>query len=351
MNTIEENNGLNGLDALLPDQTGRQVLPLSSCVPSVASQQSWSGGSQRGSEQGDSADDQTTPNPIPEQSSPIPADAPTRSLSRSLSYSGGEAAAGFSPGVGGARGGLSNEQAEDDMPEAWHDTPHPQDDIPDEVIEGFMLRDYQRMFKTYFGFKKMAELTVAQIDARARRLIKKSKTGNYVVMDLELKLQEKDRKISEMYGWLSQKESLINSLRVHCERQRDQLARSERTLAAQRQQIQSLLRHYDNPGVRFDVLADCEDAWSPEWWRRAMVYLSDLRQIASDLKKTIGQLEMDEGMRSALKAAVTIILDKARHGYITTARIATKAMRDEFGVETRTETDIETEDEDYDEGE
>ena len=59
----------------------KPVLPLSSCVPSVASQQSWSGGSKRGSEQSKiNPLDQTTPNPIPEQSSPT----------RSLSYSGGE---------------------------------------------------------------------------------------------------------------------------------------------------------------------------------------------------------------------------------------------------------------------
>jgi hypothetical protein len=40
---------------------GNPILPLSSCVPSVASQQSWSGGSQRGSEQGNSEAVQTTP--------------------------------------------------------------------------------------------------------------------------------------------------------------------------------------------------------------------------------------------------------------------------------------------------
>ena len=48
------------------------------------------GGVRGGLSKGQFEGDQTTPDPIPEQSSPIPADAPTRSLSRSLSYSGGE---------------------------------------------------------------------------------------------------------------------------------------------------------------------------------------------------------------------------------------------------------------------
>ena len=61
-------NGLCVIDFDHVDEGAAGLLPLSSCVPSVASQQSWSGGSQRGSEQagdnaGDNAGDQTTPNP------------------------------------------------------------------------------------------------------------------------------------------------------------------------------------------------------------------------------------------------------------------------------------------------
>ena len=57
-------NGLVVADYDHVDEGAAGLLPLSSCVPSVASQQSWSGGSQRGSEHaGDNAGDQTTPDP------------------------------------------------------------------------------------------------------------------------------------------------------------------------------------------------------------------------------------------------------------------------------------------------
>ena len=52
----------------------------------------------KGATKAESVADQTTPTPIPEQSSPT----------RSLSTQEGKPAAAFSPGVGGARGGLSN---------------------------------------------------------------------------------------------------------------------------------------------------------------------------------------------------------------------------------------------------
>ena len=55
-------NGLVVADYDHVDEGAAGFLPLSSCVPLVASQQSWSGGSQRGSEQAvDNAGDQTTP--------------------------------------------------------------------------------------------------------------------------------------------------------------------------------------------------------------------------------------------------------------------------------------------------
>ena len=64
-------NGLCVIDFDHVDEGAAGLLPLSSCVPSVASQQSWSGGSQRGSDQpqnlrlfrANQEDDQTTPNP------------------------------------------------------------------------------------------------------------------------------------------------------------------------------------------------------------------------------------------------------------------------------------------------
>ena len=245
-------------------------------------------------------------------------------------------AAASPPELGGDRGGLNNgsttPQVTDDMIEAFRDTVRPQDDVPQEVIERYMIRDYQHMFTTYWEYRELASLTANQIDARARQLVKKSKTGNYVVADLELKLQEKTRKIQEMYGWLSQKDALINSLREHCEKQRDTLSVNMKNLGAQRRQIQSLLCHIGDDGR--EALADCDASWRADRWKEAMVYINDVQQQLGELREAVIGQPLDEGVKDAILGVVGVIRGNARRAYNRTAHIASPVLRREFAVET-----------------
>lgn len=220
----------------------------------------------------------------------------------------------------------------DETLETFRETLRPQDDIPQEVIERYMIRDYQHMFTTYWEYRELANLTANQIDARARQLIKKSKNGNYVVADLELKLQDRYRKIQEMYGWLQQKEALINSLREHCEKQRDTLAIKDRSLSAQRQQIQSLLSHIGDEGR--EALADCDASWRADRWKEAMVYINDVRQQLGELREAVIGQPLDEGVKDAILGVVGIIRNNARRAYNRTAGIASPVLRREFAVDT-----------------
>ena len=221
----------------------------------------------------------------------------------------------------------------DDMIEALRETARPQDDIPQEVIERYMIRDYQRIYNTYWEYRELAAMTANQIDARARQLVKKSKTGNYVVADMELKLKEKTRKINEMYGWLQQKEALIDSLRFHCEQQRDTLAVHMKNLAAQRQQILSLLSHIGDEDGR-EALADCDASWRADRWKEAMVYINAVQQQLAELREAVLGQPLDEGVKEALLSVVGIIRNNARRAYNRTAHIASPVLRKEFAVET-----------------
>lgn len=221
----------------------------------------------------------------------------------------------------------------DDMLEAFRETLRPQDDIPQEVIERYMIRDYQHMFNTYWEYRELAKMTAGQIDARARQLVKKSRTGSYGVTDLGLKLEQKERKITEMYGWFSQKEAMINSLKEHCANQRDQLGVKDCTLSAQRRQIQSLLDHIGNEDGR-DVLAGCDASWSADWWKEAMVNIAAMRQQLGELADAVRKQALDDNVKQALLGVVGIIRGNARRAYNSTARVATTVLRKEFSVET-----------------
>ena len=226
-----------------------------------------------------------------------------------------------------------------DVPETWNDMPHPQDDLPVAVVRDYIIRDYRRMFEMFHKYKKLAALNIKQIEDRAKTIARKRKDLTQQLIDMQLKLEDRRRKINEMYDWLEQKETLINSLRTHCERQRDQLAVCDRNLSAQRQQIQSLLEHYDDADRRFDVLADAEDAWSPERWKQAMVELNDLRQNTTDLYGVIDGLPVGDDVRSVLRESAGIILYKTRRCYNAAVKIANVVLRKEFGAEIIPEDD------------
>lgn len=51
--------------------------------------------------------------------------------------------------------------------------PRPQDDVPEEVIIHYIVKDYQRMWHTWHKYKELAEATKQQIEARAKALSKK----------------------------------------------------------------------------------------------------------------------------------------------------------------------------------
>lgn len=222
---------------------------------------------------------------------------------------------------------------EDDCLEAWNETPHPQDELPSAVVRDYMLRDYRRMFEMYHKYRKLAAMNARQIEQRAQAIACKRKSLTQQLVDMQLKLEERDRKINDMYDRIRQKENMIDSLRSHCANQRDAIAALSRNVGAQRQQIQSLLRHYDDAGERFGILAESDLALNPEKWKQAVVELSDLRQAAGDMYDVIDSLQVDDGVRKVLKDAVRIIRGRARRGYNATARIANTVLRQEFGAE------------------
>ena len=236
----------------------------------------------------------------------------------------------------------------DGTPEtAFNEMPHPQDELPTAVVRDYMIRDYQRMFVVYWQYREQAALTEKQIESRALAIASRRKLETYELTDLRLKLQERHRKINEMYGWLSQKEALINSLRVHCERQRDQLSVQERNLNAQRQQIRSLLSHISGDGDGRDALAACDASWSAERWKEAMVLIDDVGQQLAELRDAVRQHDLDEGVKQAIIGAIQVIRNQARRAYNRTARIASSTLRREFGVDDDAGED-EEEDEEYD---
>ena len=216
--------------------------------------------------------------------------------------------------------------------QGWNDVPHPQDDIPQEVIERYMIRDYQRMLDSYQKYKKQADMNVKQIENRAIAIASRRKSGTQELTELKLAVEERDRKINEMYDWLKLKDAMIGSLCNHCTNQRDMLAVHERNLCAQRQQIQSLLKHIGGEDGK-GVLAGCEASWSTDRWKQAMVELQDLRQAACDLYDVIGSLPVGDDVRSVLREPAQIIRGKARRCFNAAARIASPALRKEFGAE------------------
>lgn len=228
----------------------------------------------------------------------------------------------------------------DGTPEtAFNEMPHPQDELPTAVVRDYMIRDYQRLFGEYWQYREQAAMTEKQIESRALAIASRRKLETYELTGLKLKLAEKERKITEMYGWLSQKEALINSLRFHCEQQRGQLAVKDRNLTTQRRQIQSLLGHIGEDGK--DVLAACDGSWNAERWKEAMVIINDVQQQLGELQEAVMQLTLDEGVKNAIAGAAKIIRKQARRAYNRTARIASTSLRREFSVETVQEDDTE----------
>ena len=243
-------------------------------------------------------------------------------------------AAASPPELGGAGGGLNCQQtADEDGLESWNETPHPQDELPTEVVTMYVVRDYRRMFKSFMRYKKLAELNIGQIKGRALAIASRRKPETQELTELKLKAEEKGRRLEEMYERLQEKDTMISSLKLHCCNQRDQLAVKERSLVAQRQQIQSLLSHIGGEDGR-DVLADCDASWSADRWKEAMVNINAVGQQLAELREAVMQQPLDEGVRQALLSVVGIIRNNARRAYNSTARIASNVLRKEFAVDT-----------------
>ena len=228
---------------------------------------------------------------------------------------------------------IQHTMADAELPEAWNDLPHPQDDIPREVIEKYMLRDYQRMLETYQRYRKQADMNIKHIENRARAIVGNRKTETRQLTELKLQLEDRNRKIDEMYSWLQQKDNTISSLCRHCAKQRDQIAVLERNLAAQRQQIQSLLSHIGDGGDGKDVLAACDASWSVERWKNAMVNIAAVRQQLMELMDDVWKQDLDESVRESLTGFLKVVRRQAVRAHNYTAKIASPVLRREFGAD------------------
>ncbi len=222
--------------------------------------------------------------------------------------------------------------AEEEDLEAWNNLPHPQDELPTEVVRMYMIRDYRRMFNAFERYKNQADMNVRQIEARAMAIASRRKLETQELTALKLTVEDRERKINEMYDWMRQKEALIASLKEHCIKQRDQLAVHDRTLAAQRQQIQSLL-NYVGSGEGKEVLADCDGSWRAERWKEAMVDIHAVRQQLGELAEAVRQQPLDGSAKDAILSAVNFIRHQTRRAYNFTASIASPVLRREFSVE------------------
>lgn len=218
--------------------------------------------------------------------------------------------------------------ADDDIQKAWYESPHPQDDIPQEVIERYMLKDYQRMLKSYDHYRELAGLTDKKIDGRAAAIANRKKSE---AAALRVSLGKKDRKIEEMYGWLSQKDSLIRALLEHNEAQRVQLKIHEHNLESQRRQIMALLRGFD--GDVYTVMSACPEAWDAEKWKETMTVIDTLRCQVADMRDAVTKLPMDDNVREALSDALRVTWRIASNAGHCAARIASYVLRKEFCTE------------------
>lgn len=222
--------------------------------------------------------------------------------------------------------------AEEENLAAWNNLPHPQDELPTEVVRMYMIRDYRRMFFAFEKYKRLADMNMRQIEARVAEIAARRKAENAEVMEMRMNLEKMNLKVGGLFGKLSQKDALIASLKEHCIKQRDQLAVHDRALAAQRQQIQSLL-NYVGSGEGKEVLADCDGSWNAERWKEAMVDIHAVRQQLGELAEAVRQQPLDGGAKDAILSAVKFIRHQTRRAYNFTASIASPVLRREFSVE------------------
>lgn len=224
-------------------------------------------------------------------------------------------------------------QIEEEDLKAWHELPHPQDELPTEVVQMYVMKDYRRMFDSFEKYKRLAAMNVKQIEGRALAIASRRKPLSQELVELKLAVEDRDRKINEMYEWLHQKDAMIASLCKHCVNQRDQLTLKEKNLAAQRQQIQSLLSHFGEDEGR-EVLADCDASWDADRWKAAMVNINAVGQQLGELRGAVRRQEMDENVKEAILSVIRFICSQTRRAYNCTATIASTILRREFAVET-----------------
>lgn len=216
---------------------------------------------------------------------------------------------------------------------AWNEQPHPQDELPTEVVQVYVMRDYRRMYLAFEKYRKLADMNMKQIEARVDEIAARRKVENAEIMEMRLNTEKMKLRISELMGLLSQEEALIHSLRIHCANQRDMLAVHEQNLSVQRQQIRSLLEHIGGGDDGRDVLASCDASWSADRWKEAMVTIDDVKQQLAELQEAVRQHPLDEVVKHAIVGAIQIIRNQAQLAYNRTARIAASTLRREFGVD------------------
>lgn len=218
----------------------------------------------------------------------------------------------------------------DEAMEAWHEQYHPQDDLPTEVVLNYIVADYRRMYKAIDRYKALSELTAKQIEARAKEIAAPRKAETNELADLRLELDEKSRKIQDMYDWLAHKENMIAALRKHIDVHRQEVSSLQHSVTSQRYQIQSLLNHFDD---KYKTMESCPEAWSSEMWRESVLGASTLYKQLAELKDVIGNMELDDSCRTILDNAVQIIRNQARRTLNRVNKIAIPALRKEFGTD------------------
>ena len=217
----------------------------------------------------------------------------------------------------------------DDL-EMWHEMPHPQDDLPTEVVISYIVADYRRMYHALDHYKALAKLTEKQIEARAREIAARRKAETNELADLRLELAEKNSKMREMYDWLSHKENMISALRKYIEDHRQEVSSLQRSVTSQRYQIQSLLGHFDD---KYKVLEDCPEAWNSEAWRESVIRTVTLAKQLVELMNIVDGMNLGDSQHTILKSAIDIIRKQVRRTHSIVRKIAIPALRKEFSAD------------------
>jgi hypothetical protein len=138
--------------------------------------------------------------------------------------------------------------------------------------------------------------------------------------------------MQEMYNWLFQKYHRIYALTEYIESPRKETHALQMNVNAQRQQIRSLLGHFDD---KYSAMEGCPEAWNSEKWKESIIKVSDIDKQIADLKSVVTTLDVREEDRATLIESLRIIRCDVRRAYHLVSCIAIPALRDEFISELR----------------